>query len=187
MASRGASMIWSPFSNLLLYGHTAEVPDAKTAGTKDQPFKIGLCSDWTPSGSKSLFGELKVTRVYSQNNGNVFADEELVRLATTSAAEILGWHELVGSIEKDKRADLIVVAGQDDQNPYSPIFQGDERSIQLVAINGTPRYGTPAMMVTDGPDLEKIRVGGAQRVLFLKQETEDRDVSALTYRHATQS
>lgn len=68
-------MIWSPLSNLLLYGQTADVADAKTAGTTDQPFKIGLGSDSTPSGSKSLFGELKVARVYSQNNGSVFSDE----------------------------------------------------------------------------------------------------------------
>lgn len=184
LATRGASMIWSPFSNLLLYGHTADIADAKIAGTDAKPFKIGLGSDWTPSGSKSLFGELKVARVYSQNNDDLFSDEEIVRLATTNAAEILGWDKQVGSIETGKRADLLVVAGRDDDNPYSPIFQGDERTIQLVVINGTPRYGTPALMATDGPHLEKLRIGGEQRVVYLKQDTEDPDVSAISYRHA---
>jgi hypothetical protein len=184
LASRGASMIWSPFSNLLLYGATADVADAKTAGTKDEPFKIGLGSDWTPSGSKSLFGELKVARVYSQNHGNIFSDEELVRLCTTNAAAILHWDKLVGSIEETKRADLMVVSGQDDDNPYEPLFHGDERTVQLVVINGTPRYGTPALMAEDGQHVEKLRIGGEQRVLYLQQETEDPDVSAVTYRHA---
>ena len=184
LASRGASMVWSPFSNLLLYGQTADVADAKAAGTTGQPLKIGLGSDWSPSGSKSLFGELKVARTYSENNGSIFSDEELARLATIEGATILGWEKLVGSIEVGKRADLLVVAGQNDRRPYVPLFEGDERQVQLVAVNGTPRYGTPAMMVTDGPDLEVLMVDGEQRVLYLKQETEDPDVSTLSFEQA---
>jgi len=55
LASRGASMVWSPLSNLLLYGQTADVAAAKKAG-----IKIGIGPDWAPSGSKNLLGELKV-------------------------------------------------------------------------------------------------------------------------------
>jgi 5-methylthioadenosine/S-adenosylhomocysteine deaminase len=183
LASRGASMVWSPFSNLLLYGQTADVAQAKAAGGPLTPLKIGLGSDWSPTGSKSLFGELKVARAYSQSNGNIFSDEELVRLATSTGAEILGWQNVVGSLEVGKRADLVVVAGQAD-DAYAQLFAGDERRVQLVAINGTPRYGTQALMVTDGPDLEMITVGGEQRVLYLKQETEDPDVAALSLTQA---
>ena len=181
MAGSSASMVWSPFSNLLLYGQTANVAAAVSAGAPSKPFKIGLGSDWSPSGSKSLFGELKVARVYSQNNGNVFGDEQIVRLATSAGAEILSWDKVVGSLEVGKRADLVVVAGQNDASPLAPLFEGDERAVQLVAINGTPRYGTPAMLVADGPGLEKFTVGGDPRVLYLTQETEDPDVAALGY------
>jgi cytosine/adenosine deaminase-related metal-dependent hydrolase len=181
LAARGASMVWSPFSNLLLYGQTADVAAAKAAGTADAPFKIGLGSDWSPSGSKSLYGELKVAAVYSQHNGNVFSHEDLVRHATLDGAKILGWDGAVGSIEVGKRADLLVVSGQDDRDPHLPLFTGDERNVLLVSINGTPRYGTPELMVADGPNLEKLKVGGEQRVLYLKQDTEDPDVSALGY------
>ena len=184
MAAQDASMVWSPFSNLLLYGQTAGIADAVAAGTAGNPFKIGLGSDWSPSGSKSLFGELKVARVYSQNNANVLSDEQVVRLATTAGAEILGWDKAVGSLEVGKRADLIVVAGQDDAAPLSPLFGGDERTVQLVAINGTPRYGTPALMVADGPGIETLAVGGQPRVLYLAQATEDPDVAALSYANA---
>ncbi|MGA9676191.1 MAG: amidohydrolase family protein [Mycobacterium sp.] len=184
LASRGASMVWSPLSNLLLYGQTADVAGAKAAGSALTPLKIGLGSDWSPSGSKSLFGELKVARAYSQSNGNIFGDEELVRLATSAGAEILGWEKVVGSIEVDKRADLLVIAGQADGAPYAQLFAGDERRVQLVAINGTPRYGTQALMVADGPGLEVLTVGGEQRVLYLKQETEDPDVAALSLAQA---
>jgi 5-methylthioadenosine/S-adenosylhomocysteine deaminase len=176
MASHGASMVWSPFSNLLLYGQTADVASAVAAGVK-----IGLGSDWSPSGSKSLFGELKVARVYSQNNENLFTGEQLVRMATLQAAEILRWDHEVGSLEAGKRADLVVVKGQADAEPVQPLFGGDERTVQLVVINGTPRYGTPALMATDGPGLETLAVGGEQRVLYLTQATADPDVAALGF------
>ena len=181
LASHGASMVWSPFSNLLLYGATADVAAAFAAGSADTPFKIGLGSDWSPSGSKSLFGELKVARVYSQSNGNPFTDEQLVRMATLEAAEILGWDKQLGSIEPGKRADLVMVAGQDDNAPVSPLFGGDERTVELVVINGTPRYGTPALMAADGPGTETLSVGGEQRVLYLTQSTGDPDVAALSF------
>ena len=184
MASHGASMVWSPFSNLLLYGQTANVGAALAAGGAGTPLKLGLGSDWSPSGSKSLFGELKVARLYSQNNGNPLGDEQIVRLATLQGAEIVGWDKELGSLEVGKRADLVVVAGQDDAAPVTPLFKGDERTVQLVAIDGTPRYGTPALMVTDGPGLETLTVGGEPRVLYLTQATEDPDVAALSYANA---
>ena len=181
MASHGASMVWSPFSNLLLYGQTADVAAAAAAGGSGPALKIGLGSDWSPSGSKSLFGELKAALVYSQNNENPFTAEQLVRMATLEAAEILGWDHQVGSLEAGKRADLVVVGSQADAEPVQPLFQGDERTVQLVVINGTPRYGTPTLMATDGPGLETLTVGGEQRVLYLTQATGDPDVAALGF------
>jgi cytosine/adenosine deaminase-related metal-dependent hydrolase len=185
MAAHGASMVWSPFSNLLLYTKTADVAAALAAGDANDRLKIGLGSDWSPSGSKSLFGELKVAHVYSQNNGKPLSDEQLVRMATLTGAEILGWESQLGSLEVGKRADLVVVAGQDDGAPVSPLFAGDERTVQLVAINGTPRYGTPALMAADGPGVEALTVGGEKRVLYLTQATEDPDVAALSLAQAT--
>jgi hypothetical protein len=43
----GMGLIWSPFSNLLLYGETANIASAKSAKVT-----IALGSDWTPTGSK---------------------------------------------------------------------------------------------------------------------------------------
>jgi hypothetical protein len=78
----------------------------------------------------------------------------------------------------------VVVAGQDDGAPVTPLFGGDERSVQLVAINGTPRYGTPAFMAADGRGVEALTVGGEPRVLYLTQATEDPDVTALSFADA---
>ena len=48
----GGAMVWSPLSNLLLYGATANIAAAIAAGVR-----IGIGSDWSPSGSKNLLGE----------------------------------------------------------------------------------------------------------------------------------
>src|SRR5688500_20413054 len=51
----GAKLVWSPLSNLLLYGKTAAVYDAIAAGVM-----VSLGTDWTPSGSPNLLTELKI-------------------------------------------------------------------------------------------------------------------------------
>jgi cytosine/adenosine deaminase-related metal-dependent hydrolase len=183
LAGAGASMVWSPFSNLLLYGQTADIAAAKSIGDSATALKIGLGSDWSPSGSRSLLGELKVAHLYSEKSGKIFTDEELLHLATTQGANILGWEDQLGSIEVGKRADLTVVAGQAGR-PYRQLLRGDERRVLLVVINGTPRYGTTALLAADGPDLEPLQVGGESRVLYLAQTQEDPDVAAVSYGQA---
>ena len=101
-------MIWSPLSNLLLYGATARVEAARKAGVR-----IGLGSDWSPSGSKNLLGELKVAWLYSQHVlDGLFSARDLVAMATRDAAAILKWHKALGTLEPGKRADLIVIAAR---------------------------------------------------------------------------
>ena len=46
---------------------------------------IGLGSDWSPTGSKNLLGELKVARLVSQALGGLFTDREIVAMATRRA------------------------------------------------------------------------------------------------------
>ena len=89
LGRHGGSIVWSPLSNLLLYGATARVDEAKRAGVR-----IGLGSDWSPSGSKNLLGELKVAWLYSQHLlDGLFSARDLVAMATRDAAAILKWQQ----------------------------------------------------------------------------------------------
>ncbi len=119
------AMIWSPLSNLLLYGKTARIKSAKKAGVR-----IGIGSDWSPSGSKNLFGELKVARLVSQAEGDVFSDRDIVSMATRQAAAILQWDAALGSLEAGKRADLLVISGATG-DPYESVVTAKETSIRL--------------------------------------------------------
>ena len=75
--------------------------------------RIGLGSDWSPSGSKNLLGELKVAWLYSQHMlDGLFSARDLVAMATRDAAAILKWHKALGTLEPGKRADLVVIDGK---------------------------------------------------------------------------
>jgi 5-methylthioadenosine/S-adenosylhomocysteine deaminase len=180
MAKRGASMIWSPFSNMLLYGQTAKVDAARAAGVA-----IGLGADWSPSGSKSLFGELKVASIAARDLPG-FDDKALLAMATIDAAKILHWDHLIGSIETGKRADLMVIAGK-PADPYGTFFKTPETDIVLVLINGVPRFGTADLFQRVGLTGETIQLDGQTRRLNLAQTTADPDVESVSFAQAQET
>ena len=56
MAAVDASLVWSPMSNLLLYGDTADIAAADEAGVS-----IHISPDWNPSGaSVSMRSKLQI-------------------------------------------------------------------------------------------------------------------------------
>lgn len=178
LGQHGGAMIWSPLSNLLLYGQTADIKSAKAEGVL-----MGLGSDWSPSGSKNLLGELKVARLVSDELGGVFSDRELAAMATRNAAAILKWEHSLGSIEAGKRADLVVIAGRTG-DPYAHLIEASETAIILVVIDGAPRYGQGRLMTPFGTGTEQWKVGRSSRVLNLAQAEADPVVGALTLKAA---
>ena len=177
LARHACSMVWSPFSNLLLYGATAKVEHAKGK------LKIGLGSDWSPTGSKNLLGELKVAKLVSDEKGGLFADRELVAMATSDAARILRWDSALGSIERDKRADLIVVNGAGG-DPYATLLRADETDVRAVLIGGVPRFGLPSLLGRLGADGEEVKIAGKRRLVNFRQATADPAVSPITLAEA---
>jgi 5-methylthioadenosine/S-adenosylhomocysteine deaminase len=179
LAANEGSMVWSPLSNLLLYGDTARVDAARAAGVT-----IGLGSDWSPSGSKNLLGELKVAAVVNDSRGGVFSARDLVAMATRNGAAILKWSKALGSLEAGKRADLLVIAGTSG-DPYASLIEALETDIRLVMINGIARYGVSDLMDRLAPRHQTVRVGGESRRLYLRQATSDPDVAHVSLRTAT--
>jgi len=178
MESHGASMVWSPLSNLLLYGETADIGAAKSSG-----IKIGIGSDWAPSGSKNLLGELKVASLVSAAKGNVFTLLQLIAMVTRDAAKILNWDRVIGSIEQGKRADLLVIDGNQDDE-YAHLINARETDILLVLIDGIRRYGRSSFIEGFDQNSEDWDVGGQPRKISLAEDTADPDVGALTLREA---
>src|SRR5262249_22770401 len=136
LATHRGTMVWSPLSNLLLYGGTADVKSAKEHGVV-----MALGPDWSPTGSKNVLGELKVAKIVSENAGDLFSDREIVAMATRNPARMLKWHGGVNSLEAGKRADVVVVRGHAG-DPYASLIAAKESDIDLVLIDDEPRFGS---------------------------------------------
>ncbi len=167
VAQHGGSVVWSPFSNLILYGATADIATAVRLG-----ITVALGSDWSPTASKNLLNELKVAQILSDDQQLGLTGQQLVEMVTVSPAQILGWQGSLGSIEPGKLADLAVVAGQTG-DPYSHLVAATETDIRLVIIGGTGRYGTPALLQRLSPVDEQFDVAGTARAFHL--DTKDPD------------
>ena len=136
MAGAGAKLVWSPLSNFMLYGKTANVEVAKRAG-----LSISLAPDWAPSGSKSSLGELKVADLVNKHAlKGLFTDRDLVEMVTRKPADAMGWGQRLGQISEGFLGDVLVVDDR-DEDPYRNLINAIENNIQLVAVRGEPLYG----------------------------------------------
>lgn len=161
-------IVWSPTSNLLLYGETCKIEEAKSRGI---PIAIG--ADWAPSGCKNLLGELKVAREVSRYKGGVLTDAELVAAVTIVPAAMVGWDKFLGSLEPGKWADLLVLAGTGGDH-YARLVEAKETSVRAVVIDGRVRLGEDnGLVIADPLSSEPVSIGGKAYVLDLVEEGDD--------------
>ena len=137
------AIAWSPFSNLWLYGETTDVPAARDAGVN-----VCLGSDWAPSGTKQVLGELKAARLTADHLGWSLTDQELVMMATCRPGDALAqaWDRQVGRLQPGAQADLVVINASRGASPFRTIVAATEDDVDLVVVDGLPRYGTPDLM-----------------------------------------
>ncbi|HEY7432840.1 MAG TPA: amidohydrolase family protein [Streptosporangiaceae bacterium] len=173
--TRGGGVVWSPFSNLWLYGATTKVDAAKAAG-----MTVCLGADWAPSGSKNLLGELKVADLYiSTQHQGAFSPQELCAMATCNPADALGWSDKLGRLRPGLHADFVAVRER-QEDPYRTLIDSTERDVLLVAINGYPMYGTEDLMLAaNAVNPEPIQVSPTlTRTITLRDDRiEDADMS----------
>lgn len=157
-------IIWSPQSNLDLYGDTTRVPAALNLG-----MTVAIGPDWTPSGSMSELEELKCAKKLSDKRwGGLLTDEMLLRMATTQAAQTVGAGELLGHLSTGYMADIAVFTG-DRAKPAASVLAARPETVRLVLIGGKPMYGDEDLMATLGPSTcEALDVcGKAKRVCMV--------------------
>jgi 5-methylthioadenosine/S-adenosylhomocysteine deaminase len=136
MAAVGAKLVWSPKSNVVLYGSTTNIPVARAQG-----IEIALAPDWSLSGSVNLLDELRYAAAYDKANwGSILSAKELVEMVTIKPAKILAIDKWVGSIAVGKYADLMVIGG-DSTKPYDALLAVTPRDVRMTMVNGKILYG----------------------------------------------
>jgi len=149
MAADGTALIWSPRSNITLYGDTARVTEFARLGVE-----IGLGTDWTPTGSMNMLRELQcadeLNTVYYDG---FFSDEQLWLMATLGAARALAVDDVVGTIAVGKVADLALFDAR-MRTDHRAVIDAAPSDVLLVLRGGAPLYG-------DAATIEALPGGGA--------------------------
>lgn len=173
-ASAGA-VVWSPFSNLWLYGVTTDVPAAR-----DNRLTVCLGSDWGPSGTKNLLGEIKVARLWSDLLGWDLSDHDLVQMVTAAPGDVLAqaWQRPVGRLVEGALGDAVVLARR-DPDVWANLVAARESDVQLVVVGGRARYGTFNLMRSAGEAATaSVPIGRYVRRVTLRRPDAPEDVWA---------
>jgi cytosine/adenosine deaminase-related metal-dependent hydrolase len=170
MAQAGVGFIWSPRSNIELYGDTANVAAAKAANVV-----MALAPDWSPTGSDGLLGELNYASVWNQTQPTPpFTERDLVMMATSNAASLVGLEDYTGSLAPNHAADLIVIRDTGkarNKDAYWSLTHATPKDVELVIIGGVGTYGDPQLMrqVSDSP-AEVLKVCGVEKSISFSSE-----------------
>lgn len=167
MADAGVGLIWSPRSNVELYGATTDVRSAKESGVK-----IALAPDWSPSGSDGMIEELKYSATWNASQvPPVFDDSELVKMATIIPAQLAGADKQIGALTEGLYADLLLIKKAGTQ-AYPALLHATAGEVRLVIIGGVPVYGDQDLMKRLLPrrQLEVITVCGSSKALYIEPQ-----------------
>ena len=112
-------LVWSPRSNVSLYGQTADLPAALDAGVT-----VALGPDWSMGGSQNLLDELRFADAWDNAHWNDRPERagSSSTMATRHGAQALALDDRLGALEVGRLADLAVF-----RRRSSPALRDDRR------------------------------------------------------------
>jgi cytosine/adenosine deaminase-related metal-dependent hydrolase len=158
-------MSWNPLSNGRLASGTPDIVAYRKAG-----LRIGLGVDGQASADIADPFENMRAGLYAvrarEEDATALAPYDVVRMHTLGAAEVLGAADRIGSLEKEKLADFLVIDPSDFGPVFDPwaslVFVGSTRRIESVRVGGE-------LLVRDGRpvkhDWAALRAEIASRVV----------------------
>ena len=162
MASAGMKLVWSPQSNVSLYGQTADIPTAIAAGVT-----VALAPDWSMGGSQNMLDELRFASAWDHDHWNdLLSAQDLVTMGTQHAAQVLALDDSLGTLAVGHLADIAVFTG-DTSKPYDAIVAAQPSQVRLVMVGGVPLYGDSSLLAAapSNPECEKIDICGVPKFM----------------------
>ena len=164
MHAAGTALIWSPRSNMELYGETADVATAFREGVS-----IAVAPDWAPTGSDDMLDELKYAASVSETSLNgLFSNRQLFEMSTSIAARVAGIDEKVGSLQVGLYADLFLLhrnTGYSTDRAFDRVIRSHPQNIDLVMVAGVPVYGSKELIDKFHVPSEQLTVCGSRKAL----------------------
>lgn len=178
VARRDAKVVWSPRSNVFLYGKTLDVTYLLDAGVT-----VALGTDWLPSGSATMTREAVCGYLVTQESfGKTVAPKTLWEMMTVNAAKAAGFEEYVGSLEAGKVADLVVFGGHsrgaaaaggrgDYDDPFARVVFSVSEDIKLVMRGGKVLLAAEGLQaLAEGDACESVSFGDGARSVCVEDE-----------------
>ncbi len=165
MARDQSKLVWSPRSNVSLYGNTAQAPIfARFGGV------IALGTDWTYSGSATLNREMKcVADLNPTAYDGFFSDEDIWKMGTKNAALATGTQVLIGALLPQKLADLAVYRAAPGQL-HRAVIDATTDDVALVVRDGDVLFGETDVVTALGQTCDPIDVCGEERRVCASRE-----------------
>lgn len=140
MKQAGMKLVWSPASNVGLYGNTTNIPAALDAGVV-----VALGPDWSlGGGSQNLLDELRFAKKWSDTKWNGrLTSKDIWTMATANGAKVVSLEDKLGTLKQGLLADIMVVRG-DRTKPYDAVVAATPREVRLTMIGGKVLYGDAA-------------------------------------------
>ncbi|KAH6613839.1 metal dependent amidohydrolase [Boeremia exigua] len=172
VAARGAKVVWSPRSNVFLYGKTLNVTYLLEAG-----ITVALGTDWLPSGSATMSREaICGLSVMRKSYGITLDPKTIWEMMTINAANVAGFERRIGSLEEGKLADITVVGGRASEfsaygksSPFAQAIFSPPEHIELVIRAGKILLSTESIKDLVG-SCEKLAFGNTTKYACIANE-----------------
>ncbi len=164
MAASKTALIWSPRSNITLYGDTARVTTAARLGVE-----IALGTDWLPSGSMNLLRELQCADSYNTTYLNhFFTDQQLWQMVTQSAASVTATSDQIGVLAQGMVGDISIFAGHG--KTFRAVLEAKPEDVALVMRGGKVLYGDGALVGAMATGCDTLDICGSSKQVCLMSE-----------------
>ncbi len=143
VADNNASIIWSPRSNVSLYGNTAPVTMYHNQG-----INIAMGTDWVLSGSANMVREMACADYMNKKHyGSFFKPSDIWRMATENGAIALEVDDKIGFLKTGFIGDIAIYAlngGASDDNVetyFQSIIDSTPDEVVLILRSGEMVFG----------------------------------------------
>jgi len=159
LGARHAQVVWSPRSNLALYGNTAPIPLLVRSGVE-----VALGTDWLLTGSMNLLRELDCARRVSATYfDGLLDDHALWSMVTSAAARSVGAGSALGRLARGYVADIAVIARR-GREPFTAAVAANPEDFELILRGGSVLYGREGVVAALRPGAcEALEVCGAEQ------------------------
>ncbi|MBX3185801.1 MAG: amidohydrolase family protein [Labilithrix sp.] len=162
------ALIWSPRSNVDLYGNTAPVVLYDNLGVQ-----IALGTDWLPSGSMNMARELRcaddLNKKYYNNH---FSERALWSMVTINAAFAIGAKDALGILRPGYAGDVAIFSTNGAKD-YRAVIDAGVEDVMLVLRGGRVMYGDESLLAQKGlraDQCEDLDVCGVKKKACVKQD-----------------